>query len=124
MAEAIAKNRPQADRVVAQAVLRAAANLSISQKDLAKVLGVSAASVSRLAGDRTIDPASKEGELALLFLRMYRSLDAIVGGSDDAAVRWLRADNRHLGGVPAQLILTVTGLAHVAEYLDALRGRL
>ena len=124
MAKAIVKDRPQADLVVARAVLRAADNLSISQKDLAKILGVSAASVSRLGRERTIAPASKEGELALLFLRMYRSLDAIVGGSDDAAARWLRADNRHLGGVPAQLILTVTGLAHVAEYLDALRGRL
>jgi len=124
MSNAVARPLPEADLVVARAVLRAASNLAISQKDLAKVLGVSAASVSRLGRERAIDPASKEGELALLFLRLVRSLDAIVGGSDDAARRWLRAENRHLGGVPAQLIQTVTGLAHVAEYLDALRGRL
>ena len=124
MSQAILKDAPQPDLVVTRALLTAADNLAISQKDLAKVLGVSAASISRLGRERTVDPESKEGELALLLLRMYRSLDAIVGGSDDAARRWLRAENRHLGGVPAQLIQTVTGLANVAEYLDALRGRL
>jgi uncharacterized protein (DUF2384 family) len=113
-----------ADVVLTKAVLRAADNLSISQKNLSRILGVSAASVSRLGRERTIAPASKEGELALLFLRVVRSLDAVVGGSEPAARQWLRAENRHLGGVPADLLESVTGLAHVAEYLDAMRGRL
>ena len=124
MNQPILRNVPQPDRVLTRALLAAAEHLALSQKEMAKVLGVSAASVSRLGRERTVDPGSKEGELALLFLRMYRSLDAIVGGSDSAAQRWLRAENHHLGGVPAELIETVTGLANVAEYLDAMRGRL
>ena len=124
MPEAFVRARPQPDAVITRAVLRAASNLAISKKILARILGVSAASVSRLGRERAIDPASKEGELALLFLRMARSLDAIVGGSDEAAAAWLAADNRHLGGVPLELIQGVAGLARVADYLDALRGRL
>ena len=47
------------------------------------MLGVSEASVSRLVtGARTIDPESKEGELALILVRVYRSLDALVGADD------------------------------------------
>ena len=57
---------------------------------------------SRSSG-RGIDPSAKEGELALLFVRMYRSLDALLGDSDTAS-RWFRAENLHLGGVPAELV--------------------
>jgi ABC-type cobalamin/Fe3+-siderophores transport system ATPase subunit len=63
---------------------RAAELMELSGAALARTLGVSEASVSRLvSGARTIDPKSKEGELALLLVRVYRSLDALVG-SDPA----------------------------------------
>ena len=41
------------------------------QHHLADVLGVSAASVSRLVHGRGIDPASKQGELALLYCVVF-----------------------------------------------------
>jgi len=37
---------------------------------------------------------------------------------------WFHAANAHLGGVPATRVQTVTGLVHVAEYLDGMRGKL
>lgn len=113
---------PAAGRVLTQAVVRAGARLGFAQKDLAAVLGVSASTVSRFA-QRPLDPRSKEGELAVLFVRVYRSLDAMVGGQDEAARAFMHAENTHLGGVPARLALTVTGLVHVLEYLDAMRGK-
>jgi hypothetical protein len=110
--------------VLTKAVLSAAGRLGLRHRDLAAVLGASEASMSRLLRGRTIDPESKEGELALLLLRLYRSLDALVGGDDAQAQRWLHAPNDHLGGVPAQRVTTVQGLVGVVEYLDAMRGRL
>ncbi len=115
---------PRTEEVLTRAVVRAAENLGVRQKTLARVLGISAASVSRLDRSRAVDPESKEGELAVLFLRVYRSLDALVGGDEAQARAWLWANNHHLGGVPGELLETVTGLAHVTEYLDAMRGRL
>jgi len=32
--------------------------------------------------------------------------------------------NRHVGGVPAELVRSIQGLNRVVEYLDAIRGRL
>jgi hypothetical protein len=113
---------PAAGRVLTQAALRAAGRLGLAQKDLAGVLGVSASTVSRFA-QRPLEPRSKEGELAVLFVRLYRSLDAMVGGQDEAARGWMHAENTHLGGVPARLVESVTGLVHVLEYLDAMRGK-
>ena len=116
--------RLDAAAVLTRATLRAAEKLGLSQRDLSKLLGVSPASMSRLSRGRAIDPAGKEGELALLFLRLFRSLDALVGGDETAARAWFYARNLHLDAVPADLVVKVDGLVHVVEYLDAMRGRL
>jgi hypothetical protein len=115
---------PAPDTVLAKAVLSAAERLGLRQKHLAAILGESEASVSRLQRGRGLDPDSKEGELALLFLRVYRSLDALTGGDDARSRAWMHAENTHVGGVPAERLLTVEGLVDVVQYLDAVRGRL
>lgn len=119
-----ASRRPEPAPVLAKAVLAAAARLGLRNRQLAAVIGSSEASVSRLQHGRGLDPDSKEGELALLFLRLYRGLDALVGGDDDKARTWLNAENDHVAGIPAERIRTVEGLVDVVQYLDAMRGRL
>jgi hypothetical protein len=116
--------RPEPGPVLAKATLAAAGRLGLRNRQVAAVIGSSEASVSRLQKGRGLDPESKEGELALMLLRLYRSLDALVGGDDAKARDWLHADNDHLGGVPAERIRTVEGLVDVVQYLDAMRGRL
>ena len=115
---------PDATRVLTAATLAAARALRVRNRDLARVLGSSEASVSRLSAGRRLDPGTKEGELALLFLRLFRSLDALVGGDEEKARRWLHAENAHVGGVPAERIRSVEGLVDVVQYLDAMRGRI
>ena len=115
--------RSRQEQVLTKAVVRAAGLLGLNQRGLAVVLGISEASVSRLGRSRRIDAQTKEGELAVLLVRVYRSLDALVGGNQDQARAWLHAHNHHLGGAPAELIRSVTGMVRVGEYLDALRGK-
>ena len=110
--------------VVAKAALSAAERLGLTNRQLAAIIGSSEASVSRMRHGRGVGPASKEGELALLLVRLFRSLDALVGGDEAHARAWLHAENDHLGGVPADRITTVEGLIDVVQYLDAMRGRL
>jgi len=118
------KENPQPAAVLTKAIRNAAVRLGMTQRELAAVLGTSEASVSRLSAGRRLDPSGKEGELALLFLRLYRSLDALVGGDDAAARAWYRSANTHVGGVPAERAARVEGLVEVVQYLDAVRGRL
>jgi hypothetical protein len=116
---------PDPAQVLTQALRRAAEAWELSQRELARILGVSDATASRLfAGVSKIEPDRKEGELALLFLRSFRSLDALLGGDAARARAWLRASNEHLGGVPADRLQSVEGLVHVVGYLDAMRGKL
>lgn len=109
--------------VVGKSVLRAAARLKIPARVLADVIGLSEASVSRIAqGSFRLDPESKPFELALLFIRMFRSLDAITGGDQVSAAHWVRAENTALGAKPLDLIAHLPGLIDVIAYLDARRA--
>ena len=109
--------------LVAKAALRAAGRLGIANKELARILGVSEATVSRMgSGAYSLAASPKAFELALLFVRLYRSLDSIVGGDQAVAQAWLRAENTALGGVPLQRVMSIAGLTEVIAYLDARRA--
>jgi len=109
--------------VVTKAALRAATRLGLTARAFATVVGLSEATVSRMrAGDYTLRPGEKSFELALLFIRLYRSLDAIVGGDDQVAATWLRNHNTLLDDKPLSQIQTVAGLMNVIQYLDARRA--
>lgn len=112
----------RAAAVLTKATQSAATRLGVSRRELAAVIGVSEATLSRLGGSRVIDPQTKEGELALLFVRLFRSLDALVGGDEGKARAWLQAANHDLIGIPLELIQTASGLVHVVDHLDAMRG--
>jgi hypothetical protein len=97
--------------------------MRLSNKTLARVLGVSEASVSRMgSGTYMLTPGEKPFELAALFVRFYRALDALVHGDDSVARAWLTNPNAALGGPPLTLIQSVSGLVHVVAYLDARRA--
>ncbi len=116
---------PSAGAVLARAAFRAAGFLGVSQADLAGIIGVSGATASRLAhGGKALEEGSKPWQLAALFVRSFRSLDAIVGSDDAAARAWMRAANAALGGVPLELMRDPAGLARTVDYLDAARARL
>lgn len=110
-------------RVVTAAALKAADALQINKATLARILGLSPASVSRLAAGGELRPGTKSYELALLLLRLYRSLDSIMGGDRVLAREWLASDNRAVGGRPIDRIATIMGLTEVAAHVDAFRAR-
>ena len=113
---------PDPAAVLTKAVARAAERLDISRASLAKVLGVSAPTVTRLySGGYLLDQRRKEWELALLFVRVFRSLDSLVG-NEQTARQWLKSENRGLNGRPVDLIRQTEGLVRVVHYLDASRG--
>jgi transcriptional regulator with XRE-family HTH domain len=108
--------------VLTKATIRAADRLGMSQRTLANVLGLSESAISRMkSGDYVLD-RGKPFELAALFVRLYRSLDAVVSGDDTTASEWLRNDNLALKARPVDLIQKVQGLVHVIQYLDTRRA--
>ncbi|MCY1410327.1 hypothetical protein D3C76_684010 [compost metagenome] len=119
---ALVQERPGADAVLAKAVLAAREQLAMTQQELASIVGVERSAVSRWKSSG-LRAQSKTGELSLLLVRIYRALYALFGGNLEDMRHFLRTENRHLGGVPLQLMSQVQGLVQVAEYLDAIRGK-
>jgi hypothetical protein len=115
---------PDPEAVLAKAALNTARRLGLTNRDLADVLGTSEASVSRMGHGRVLRAGSAETELAALFVRLFRSLDALVGGDEAKARAWFSAHNHHLDAVPAHRVRSVEGLVDVVQYLDGVRGKL
>ncbi|KXG88102.1 MbcA/ParS/Xre antitoxin family protein [Agrobacterium bohemicum] len=110
-------------RVVTKAVVSAAERLGLNAARIADILGVSAPTVSRMKRlDFILEPGSKAFELSVLLIRVFRSLDAIVGGDETVARTWLRNHNDALAAIPAEKLTTITGLLDVLTYLDARRA--
>src|SRR5262245_49725791 len=123
MPQAAARPAVSEGAVVTKAALRAAGLLGLSNKAFARIVGLSEASVSRMGtGGYTLTPGDKPYELAVLFVRFYRALDAIVHGEDGVARAWMTSPNAALGGTPIELVQTLPGLVHAVAYLDARRA--
>lgn len=115
--------KPDASMVLAKATTRASKMLGLSGAALARTIGLSEPTISRLLhGDKALDPNSKEGELALLLVRVFRSLDALVGTDDQKRLVWMTTHNKALGGVPQQLVQSAAGLVATLNYLDGMRA--
>lgn len=113
---------PGTSHVLIKAFANASAQLGVTSESAALILGVSRTTLARHA-ESDFDPKSKQGELSLLFVRMFRSLAAISGGDQAFMRHWFTTRNTGLGGVPAELVQTINGLYRSIEYLDAMRGK-
>lgn len=111
-------NKPEEKLVLAKAVVNAGKALGLTQDETGRIIGRDRSSISR-----GIDPDSKAGELALLVIRSHRGLFLLLGGEDADLKHWMHTSNHHLSGVPAELMLKVSGLVGVVQYLDAVRGK-
>jgi hypothetical protein len=112
--EPLAKSDAQ---LVAKACERAAQELGLSKEELSAVVGGKHPTTIDRSG---LDPKTKEGELALLLLRVYRSLHTHCGGDQALMRHWMEQPNYHFGEQPPRLLLPrIEGLTRVANYLEA-----
>ncbi len=120
---ALERQEPVPEVVLAKAVLRASEQLGLKQAELAAVLGIHRTAVSRLKQKPCLDPKSKQGELALLLIRIARALVALTGGDQVWIVHFMRTPNRVTRGVPAQQLESIQGMMLVLQFVDAIRGK-
>jgi plasmid maintenance system antidote protein VapI len=119
------KSHHQEEQVLTKALCNLVKFYSLTGKDLSKIIGISESSASRLGqGKKLISPDTKEGEMALLLLRIYRSLNAMVGNNHEKAKLWLNSQNKYFRNKPIKEMETIPGLIGVLNYLDAMRGKL
>lgn len=114
---------PSENEVLSKALLNTKEQLGLTNSELGDIIGKDRTYFTRLKNSNVLEPESKEGELALYVIRIYRSLYALEGGDAEAMEEWLNTPNKHLAGVPKALLKNIQGLVQVTEYLDAMRGK-
>jgi len=113
----------KASAVLTKATLRSAQLLGLNNAALSNAVGLSEATISRMAsGTKIFDIGSKPAELAALIVRIYRSLDALVGNSDQHRHLWMTSYNQAFNATPKEAIRTAEGLVRVVTYLDGARA--
>ena len=124
MATARPVQKSDENRVLTTAVSRIAACWKLTNEQLGAVLGISPATASRLkSGTFELDRSSKAFELGQYLVRLFRSLDALMGSDDAASMSWLRSHNLDLDGRPIDLIRSIRGLGAVTNYVDDYRAQ-
>lgn len=118
---ALVKVQPQPEFVLSKAVLNMQSSMGWSAAFVANVIGVSVSTYSRLPRSG-LDPQKKSGQLAVLLIRTYRSLFALMGGDEAHMKKWMNTVNHAFGSEPESLLSEPQGLVRVLEYLDAMRG--
>jgi uncharacterized protein (DUF2384 family) len=112
------------DKLLTSAISKIASFWGLTNVKLGAILGLSEATISRLRSGKTfLDPASKSFEAGQFLLRLFRSLDALMGSDDEAARSWLTSHNMDLEARPIDLIDSFKGLMTVCDYVDAGRAR-
>lgn len=114
----------QESAVVTKAFIRAGQALGLSGKQLAQIIDVSEAHVSRMSTGAVELSTSKVHQwgASLLLIRIYRALMTTIGDKGAAKI-WLHTYNTVLQGNPINLIESYEGLIDVARYLDFQRGQ-
>tara|TARA_R110001606_G_scaffold399101_1_gene580724 strand:+ start:12470 stop:12841 length:372 start_codon:yes stop_codon:yes gene_type:complete len=120
---AIEKQQISRDAVLAKAIVNVADQLGLKQSEISAAIGMHRTAFSKLKSTPSLDPTSKQGELALIMVRIARSLFALTGGDEVWIKRFMHTKNKITGGVPAQQIASIEGLMAVLRFVDAIRGK-
>lgn len=75
------------------------------------MIGVHRSSISSLKAKPVLDPASKQGKLALLLIDIYRA------GDPEWINYFMNSFNEATKGVPIELIQSINGLVKVLHFL-------
>jgi len=105
---------PSKASALTKALLNASKEMGISTTHLGKILGEESSEIKH----KGITPESKSGELALMLIRCYTSLHALVGSKEEIIQHWMYTYNSGTQGIPVKQISRIDGLVRVTQYLE------
>ena len=116
-------NSASTTMVLAEAVLKTANLLGLSNTQLAAVMGLDIMSMNQIEFSAVLEPTSAHGEAGLLLIRLYQNLSSLTGGDSEWIDYFMNAFNTATDGVPIQQIQNRKGLEKVLMVVEALNNR-
>ena len=116
-------NSASTTMVLAEAVLKTANLLGLSNTQLATVMGLDLTSMNQIEFSAVLEPTSSQGKTGLLLIRLYQSLSTLTGDDSEWIDYFMNAFNTATDGVPIQQIQTREGLEKALTVTEALNNR-
>lgn len=103
--------------VLAGATVRAGQALGLTPNRTAALIGYDQADVAQ-----GLDPLSNPGKRALMLIRVFQSLDALLGGNQEMILTWMNSHNDYFSAAPVDLIDQDQGFGRVLSYLENIQN--
>lgn len=111
------------EEVLSTAIIKVTSKLGLTQKELSEIIGASKSEISRLFhGKSFISPNTKEGECALMLIRLYESLYRLFGKNEKQYQEWFKSYHYDFSAKPIEKVKNIEGLVQIVYYLEAVRG--
>ncbi|MDH2465120.1 DUF2384 domain-containing protein [Acinetobacter baumannii] len=110
--------------VLAKSLLNTADQLGLKEAQLASIIGVNCDFISNLKANPELDPATKQGELAILLIEIYRAVYVLSGRDSEWIHYFMNSYNDATKGVLIEQIQTISGLNKVLNFVDSVRAKM
>lgn len=114
-------SKPTTDaHILAKALLRASAELGLTREQLASAIGTDSDGIAQISDQMHLDSQSPSGQLAVLVIRLARSMRAQCNGDENWIHNFMRTPNSMIGAVPCEAVTTEDGLRRVVYWLETI----
>ena len=120
----ITQSNVESKVVLAKSLLNTADQLGLKEAQLASVIGVHCDTISSFKANPELDPVTKQGELAILLIDIYRAVYVLSGGDSEWIHYFMNSYNEATKGVPIEQIQTISGLTTVLHFVDSVRAKM
>lgn len=120
-AEFRAHSPAEEGRILTVAIAKVAECWRLSDEQLATILGPDVPVAGMRSGTAILGRSNPSFVAAQHLVRLFQSLDAVMGGDDEASISWLHTVNLDLGACPIDTMRTPDGLIAAADYVAQYR---
>ena len=108
-------------KVLTKASWKAAELLGLKPEQFVRILHLECLDMNLSEATLMFDPNSKQGEIALILIRIYKALYHLNGGDIKWMHHFLNSPNLLTGGIPIEQLESMSGLLSVLNTVESLQ---
>ncbi|OAL76796.1 hypothetical protein AY606_12575 [Acinetobacter sp. SFB] len=108
-------------KILVKASWKAAEHLGLKPEQFIKILHLESVDVNLSEATLMLDPNSKQEEIALILIRIYKAIYTLNGGDIEWIHHFLNSPNLLTGGIPMEQLKSMDGLLSVLNTVESLQ---
>ena len=109
-------------RVLAKAAWKAAEHLGLKPEQFLRILHLECVDMNLSEATLMLDLNSKQGEIALILIRIYKAIYNLNGGDTKWMHHFLNSPNLLTSGIPIEQLESMSGLLSVLKTVESLNS--